>query len=301
MKDASILTGFPNGLTAGFNRLKDNIFARFKVACPYYEVLGQPIAIDLTYFLSGCTSTLAPNANTKTYTLASAITNSLVGASGTVGTGYTAWNNYVLWTTSIAYKKMAIVYNQTTGLVYECMIAHTSGTFTTDLAAGKWAVTDKNRYVPRNCVVTVTHSSAVVASTVVVTGTDRHGQVMSELFTITAGTTSKTATGKKAFASITSIALTAAGDATTNTFNVGMGDTLGLSKLMAYSTIFLQTTTGAIAATGTITVADVTTPATTSTGDVRGTVLPAVATDGAKLFAVAYIPSSLSSSGVTQV
>lgn len=129
--------------------------------------------------------------------------------------------------------------------------------------------------VPRNITVAVTHGSSVVAMTILVSGYDEYGVSMSELLTITATGTSKTAAGAKAFKYIESIALTSAGDSTTNTLNLGWGDVLGLPyALPAKSDLFTNGTffNEVLESTAPTVVAAVTDAATTTTGDVRGTV-----------------------------
>jgi hypothetical protein len=153
--------------------------------------------------------------------------------------------------------------------------------------------------VPRNMKLTVTHSTSVVAMDCLVAGYDVYDEAMSELLSVTAGGTSKTATGKKAFKKITSITFTSTGNAQSNTANLGHDDTLGLPYLMAHDTIMKVTKAGAAVTLGTITLADTTSPATTTTGDVRGTYLPAAACDGSQ-YRIIYIPTSLTSRGVTQ-
>jgi len=137
--------------------------------------------------------------------------------------------------------------------------------------------------VPRNITATMSHASAVVASSMIVSGYDMYGAPMTELFTFTAGTTSKAVAGKKAFKYIYSYAITAAGDATTNTLNVGWGDVLGLpyslpavSDLLTNGVFFNEVLE---ATAPTVVIADATT-ATNATGDVRGTVDLNSAMDG---------------------
>jgi len=137
--------------------------------------------------------------------------------------------------------------------------------------------------VPRNITVAVTHGSSVVAMTILVSGYDEYKMPMSELLTITATGTSKTAAGAKAFKYVESIALTSAGDSTTNTLNLGWGDVLGLPyKLPAKSDLFTNGTffNEVLESTAPTVVAGVTTTATTTTGDVRGTVDLNSAMDG---------------------
>jgi hypothetical protein len=54
----------------------------------------------------------------------------------------TAWTVRGGWVTATAYAKGDIVLQG--GVVYVCMVAHTSGTFATDLAAGKWGQVTAN-------------------------------------------------------------------------------------------------------------------------------------------------------------
>jgi hypothetical protein len=129
----------------------------------------------------------------------------------------------------------------------------------------------------RNLVSVVTHSSSIVAMTILISGFDYAEQPMSELHTITATGTSKTVTGTKAFAYVSSIAITAAADAEANTLNLGTGSVLGLPfKLAAIGDMYQASIGGVqelinVASNATV-VAAVTTTATTSTGDVRGTI-----------------------------
>lgn len=44
------------------------------------------------------------------------------------------------WTTATAYKAYDIVYEETNNTIYRCIVAHTSGTFATDLTAERWEV-----------------------------------------------------------------------------------------------------------------------------------------------------------------
>lgn len=145
----------------------------------------------------------------------------------------------------------------------------------------------------RNVVLTVTHSSSVVAMTCLVTGFDRidfeDGKYelawMSELLTISAGTTSKTAIGKKAFRYITSIALISAGDSTTNTVAMQPGVLVGAPYAAATKNKLIAVIDGKPETSPTaVAVADTTDPATTTTGDVRGTVSFSSAPNGTLTF-----------------
>jgi hypothetical protein len=137
--------------------------------------------------------------------------------------------------------------------------------------------------VPRNITATVTHSSSVVAMTITVTGYDYYGAPMSEALAIAATGTSQTAAGLKAFKYVYSVAFTVAADATTNTVNVGWGDVLGLpyvlpakSDMLTNGCYFNEVLEGTAPAV----IAGVTTTATTTTGDVRGTIDLNSALDG---------------------
>lgn len=132
--------------------------------------------------------------------------------------------------------------------------------------------------VPRNIVAAVTHSSSVVAMTIVLTGEDQYGERMVETLSITAGDTSKSATGAKAFARLHSIAITSAGNAQSNTLNIGTGAALGLPVRVDANNLIAARTAGA-ADTGTLTAADTTDP-TATTGDVRGTFTPSGTLNG---------------------
>lgn len=143
--------------------------------------------------------------------------------------------------------------------------------------------------VPRNITIATTHGSAVIAMTVLVTGKDKYGSRMVEQLSISAGGTSQAATGKKAFKSVDSIAITAAGNATTNTMNLGWGDVLGLPFKCAgkFDMVSFYMDTTAELATSTVVAGDDTTPSAT-TGDVRGTIVPATATNGTRRYRAWY-------------
>lgn len=139
--------------------------------------------------------------------------------------------------------------------------------------------------VPR-CV-TVTAAGANTA-TYLISGFDQYGQAMSQL--IAAPSTSTVAT-LKAFKIVTSIA-NANATAGTNNLTVGFNDTIGIPVRVLsrdYMTFSYNATVGLLSA---ITAAVTTSPATTATGDVRGTVALASASDGAKrLVAMIAMPA----------
>ncbi len=149
---------------------------------------------------------------------------------------------------------------------------------------------------PRNVSMTVTHGSSIVAMSCLVTGYDKFGVPMAELLSVTATGTSKTATGKKAFAYILSYAFTSSGDATANTASVQWGNTLGLDYRITDPNEALVMANGVPDGSATVTVADDTAPGNT-TGDPRGTILSNTATDGTKKFAAVVYPTD---SSITQ-
>lgn len=125
--------------------------------------------------------------------------------------------------------------------------------------------------VPRN--VTVTSTANDTARTFTVTGKDVHGQdVVEEI----AGANAAAAAGKKAFSSISSIAVDAA---TAGSITVGWGNVLGLPVFVDKTSDVQRFEDGVEVATGTLTAADTDTP-TATTGDVRGTWAPNTAPNG---------------------
>ena len=147
--------------------------------------------------------------------------------------------------------------------------------------------------VPRNISINVTHSSAVVAMSFTVTGYDAWGYKLAETFSITASGTTKTAAGKKAFAAVESISYTVAASVQANTVNVGIGDVLGLPYKAAAKADVLRVFFDDAADDSATVVAAVTTEATATTGDVRGTVDPDSACDGSEIAVWMYVdPSS---------
>lgn len=134
--------------------------------------------------------------------------------------------------------------------------------------------------VPRNVIIDASDAGDTTQIATVY-GYDVYGIPMSEAIAFN-GTTA--VAGKKAFKRVTRIAIDAlmAGNAF-----VGTGDVLGLPYYTASRNYVLTAYDGAFVTTGTY-VAGVTTTATTTTGDVRGTYTPPSATDAAKRL-TAYI------------
>lgn len=115
---------------------------------------------------------------------------------------------------------------------------------------------------------------------VTVTGWDIYGQPLSEV--IQTGTTqSTTVNGKKAFYQVSSVTVA---NTVGGTLAVGTADIFG-SPVRVTNLGYVGTlgwNNALTRAAGTFTTADATSPATTTTGDVRGTYAPANAADGSK-------------------
>lgn len=124
--------------------------------------------------------------------------------------------------------------------------------------------------VPRNVVAAWTGAAVMT-----VTGTSYYGLAQTE-----SSASGTTFTGKKAFATITSITVSANVTAAT----VGTGNALGLPFRITSGGLLASVFDNAADA-GTIVVADNTNPATATTGDVRGTYTPAGTLNGAKFLA----------------
>jgi len=133
--------------------------------------------------------------------------------------------------------------------------------------------------VPRAVSVTI-GAGTITNRTITVSGYDYYGQAMSE--SIATGTTqSVTVTGKKAFYVVTGATITGAVGATTS---LGTSEVLGLPIRVfdAGYIVNVKFNNTLAANAGTFVAADTTSPATVSTGDVRGTYTPNGSCDGIK-------------------
>lgn len=160
--------------------------------------------------------------------------------------------------------------------------AATAMTIDGALASGGVATFD----VPRNVVAAWTNTA-----TVTVTGTDVYGNVVKE----TSGSGTSMA-GKKAFKTITSVVPSANITGAT----VGTGDVFGLPVFLPGTAYILKELQDGAAATAGTTVAGVSSAATATTGDVRGTYDPNAAADGAKVFELIVALGDPSYKGVAQ-
>lgn len=150
------------------------------------------------------------------------------------------------------------------------------------LASGGVATFD----VPRAVVAAWTNTAVLT-----VTGTDEYGVVIRE-----SSASGTSLTGKKAFKTVTGVSTSA--DITGLT--VGTGKVLGLPVFLPNGVeVLKEIEDGAAATAGTI-VAGVTTTASATTGDVRGTYAPNSNPDGSKAFELIVALRSPEYRGVTQ-
>lgn len=171
---------------------------------------------------------------------------------------------------------------------YTAAITLTAGTGVTSVVRSD-GVTALQLDVPRAVSVTI-GAGTITDRNVTVTGYDYYGQKMSEV--IATGTTqSTTVNGKKAFFQIISASVSGAVGAT---ISLGTADIFGspvrFTNRGYLSRVGWDNTLAEDAATATV--ADTAT-ATTTTGDVRGTVAPSSAADGAKRLVVAVLLTAI--------
>jgi len=121
-------------------------------------------------------------------------------------------------------------------------------------------------------------NTSTTARTVTISGYDYFGQAMTEAITVATAGTAKS--GKKAFYQI--VSATISGSATAVT--IGTTDILGLPVRVIDAGYVVKVGWNNTLAqdAGTFVVADMTNPATSTTGDVRGTYTPSSASDGSK-------------------
>jgi hypothetical protein len=129
----------------------------------------------------------------------------------------------------------------------------------------------------------VSSNAGDTTQTVTVTGTDYWGQTQTQRITLT-GTTTVNST--KTFKTITAVAVSAA---LTGNLSVGSGDVFGLPYKVTDAGYLLRTGWANAVAdnAGTFVAADTTSPATNTTGDVRGTFAPTSAANGSRRLVIA--------------
>jgi hypothetical protein len=272
--------------------------------------LGSPVAPLTTGLVNGATSTQLPNAATITYTPATSGTAPL--NSGSIPTPITLYpinNDPLVWPLAEASTNAG---SFTIGAEY-CIL--TSGTTDYSQCGSRLGSNPGNSFIavnagsgsgtaahitPRNIAISATHATSLVAMTVTVSGYDKYMQAMTETLSITATGTSKTATGNKAFAFVSSIAITSAGNATTNTLNVGWGSKLGLPYALIDKSDVLSAyfNDAPDSAWPTLVTYDATTPPTSTTGDVRGTVTMASTLNGSPVELWLYVNTAYLSNPV---
>lgn len=143
--------------------------------------------------------------------------------------------------------------------------------------------------VPRNVVITVTHASAVVAMSGVISGIGMDGRPQTEPWAVTAGTVSKTYTGVKAFSTVTGITEVIAADASANTIIAGSGNVLGIPVKTAIAKALLEIVDAAIVATGVVVAAGTAAQVVAGTADALGTYTPATAPNGAHNYEILVV------------
>ena len=181
-----------------------------------------------------------------------------------------------------------------------------SGATNLTLAAGTGVTAITNdpsgviRYVldtPR--VVTLTSTTATTNATVTytITGYDQYGQKVTETVTGPAG--SSTVNSVKTYKSVISIAQSA----TSTSISAGYGDILGLPyRLLSRDYVIGSNFNATAVALSAYTVADTTSPATATTGDVRGRITLPSAADGTKRLVVALaLPGIAAGPSATRV
>jgi len=207
---------------------------------------------------------------------------------------------YIWDTVPVTLQTNGVATSQTPGAAGNLTL--TAGTGTTSVTRSDGTVVVQLD-VPR-CV-TVTAAGANSA-TFTIFGYDQYGQAMSQLI---AAPSSSTVATTKAFSQVSRIAISgAAGSAITAGFNDKLGLPLRVTDVGYIASVKYNATLAADA--GTFVAADQTSPATTSTTDVRGCYTPSSAASGAKrlvmtfcLPAIAVGPNAtrIGAAGVPQV
>lgn len=145
----------------------------------------------------------------------------------------------------------------------------------------------------------VTTSTAAADTVITITGYDEYKTKLVETLTIASAASS--AVGSKAFKYVESIAIYSAGDVTSDTLNVGTGSKLGLPYKLASKADLLRVTHTGTWDDSAAVVAAVTTTASATTGDVRGTVTPNSALDGNEIVAWMYVADPQTPEGLRGV
>jgi hypothetical protein len=211
-------------------------------------------------------------------------TNSALGDPSSMDLGVGPVGRIYVWDTVPAAKVANNLVTSTTPAASGSLTL-TAGTSVTSVTLNSGS-TAYQLDVPR--AVAVAQVAAGTSRNFTVSGFDYYGQAMSEVIASTAGST---VNGKKAFFQITGITVSGA---TTTAITVGTADIIGCPVRFNDKGYIARcgwnNTLAEDAAT--VVVADATT-ATTTTGDVRGTVVPSSACDGAKRLVVAVLLTAI--------
>lgn len=149
---------------------------------------------------------------------------------------------------------------------------------------GRLGLWDPTKMLARNVRVTSVNNDS--AATFTVRGYDVYGFPMSEIIT---GANADTAAGKKAFKYVASI--TPAGTLAGANVSIGTGDIIGLPlRADTYGELEIVWNNASVTASTGFLLADTTSPATGTTGDVRGTYALQTASDNVKRLQVYQSP-----------
>lgn len=200
--------------------------------------------------------------------------NSALGNPSPMGLGVGPLGRIYVWD---SVPVAAATNNIATASVYTSSVTLTAGTGTTSVVRQD-GITVVQLDVPR-AVATTTGAGTPTTRNVTVSGFDIYDQPMSEVI-VTGTVASTTVNGKKAFSQISSITISGS---PVVTVAVGTTDIIGSPVRITNAGYIARAGYNNVLAedAGTF-VAAVTTAATTTSGDVRGTYVPSSATDGAK-------------------
>lgn len=201
-------------------------------------------------------------------------TNAALGNPSPMGLGVGPLGRIYVWD---SVPVAAATNNIATASVYTSAVTLTAGTGTTSVVRSD-GITVVQLDVPR-AVATTTGAGSPTTRNVTVSGFDIYGQAMSEVI-VTGTVASTTVNGKKAFSQIRSITISGS---PVVTVAVGTTNIIGSPVRITNAGYIARAGYNNVLAedAGTF-VAAVTTAATTTSGDVRGTYVPSSATDGAK-------------------
>ena len=207
--------------------------------------------------------------------------NSALGNPSPMGLGVGPLGRIYVWDTVPA---APATNNIATASVYTSTVTLTAGAGTTSVVRPD-GITVVQLDVPR-AVATTTGAGTPTTRNVTISGFDVYGQPMSEVI-VTGTVASTTVNGKKAFFQIRSITISGS---PVVTVSVGTTDVLGLPVRVTDAGYLARVGwSNTLADNAGTFVAAVTTAATTTSGDVRGTFDPSTAADGARRLVVGIL------------